>query len=156
MTERYRHTQRGKIHLILLGVALLMVAASLRTNPEAPWVSVLLVAVGAIFVVLAAAFAQLSVVEADDHVRIAFGPLPLASRRLAFADVRDARPGRSALIDGWGVHRIPGRGWTWNLWGMGCVEVDLADGGTLRIGTDDSERLAALLVERAAEHKATS
>ena len=42
--------------------------------------------------------------------------------------------GRSSLIDGWGIHWIPGRGWTYNLWGFGCVVIQQGK-KTTRVGT---------------------
>ena len=38
--------------------------------------------------------------------------------------------------------------WAWNIWGRDCVVVHFRKGGTLRIGTDDAENLAAFLGSR--------
>lgn len=61
--------------------------------------------------------------------------------------MQQIRRARSKLIDGWGVHWLPGRGWTFNLWGRDCVEGNTAR-RRLRIGTDDPEGLANFLTER--------
>ena len=149
MTRRYDHTQYGVIHYALYVLAAFLVATPFARSADEPGVEILMIVMAIVFAVLGAAFARLRVTEERDGVRIAFGPLPLASRRLRFADVRDARPGRSTLLDGIGIHWVPGRGWIWNVRGGECVEVDLVDGRTLRIGTDDAEGLAALLREHA-------
>lgn len=52
----------------------------------------------------------------------------------------------STLSEGWGIHFGP-RGWIWNIWGRGVVELEF-DKGRLRVGTDDSEGLIELLQER--------
>ena len=63
-------------------------------------------------------------------------------------DIEDPEVGRSRLIDGWGIHWVPGRGWTYNLWGFRCVQIKHL-GRTVRIGTDDPgglhEAIAAAL-----------
>ncbi len=48
------------------------------------------------------------------------------------------------MIDGWGIHYILGRGWTYNLWGFGCVKLTLGK-KVIRVGTDDVENLAQFL-----------
>jgi hypothetical protein len=78
-----------------------------------------------------------------------FGPVPLLGKRIPYAQIRGVRAARSKLFDGWGIHWVPGRGWTFNLWGFDCVEVDMQNGKTLRIGTDDVDGLVGHLVARA-------
>jgi hypothetical protein len=104
---------------------------------------------GLVLLVLGAMFSHLTIRDEGDALALRFGPLALVSKRIPYARIRAFRPARSALIDGWGIHWVPGRGWTWNLWGRDCVELEL-DGGRLRVGTDDPEGLAAHLASRAA------
>jgi len=98
-------------------------------------------------------FRTLTVRDGGDALQIRFGPIPLFQRRVPYALIDAVRPGRSTLMDGWGVHWAPGRGWTWNLWGRDCVECSCA-GKTLRIGSDDCAELtrflSGLLAERCA------
>jgi len=54
---------------------------------------------------------------------------------------------RTRFIDGWGIHWIPWRGWTYNLWGFRCVRLKHL-GRTIRIGTDDPEGLRDYLADR--------
>ena len=122
MTRRYDHTQRGVIHFALYALAAILVAMSFTPSADGAMVDVLMYVMAAVFAVLGTAFARLRVTEERDGLRIAFGPLPLASRRLRFADVRDARASRSTLLDGIGIHWVPGRGWIWNIHGFRCVE----------------------------------
>ena len=51
------------------------------------------------------------------------------------------------LLEGWGIHWTPGRGWTYNIWGYDCVKLSL-DRGTIRVGSDDVENLVSFLRER--------
>ena len=88
--------------------------------------------------------AGLPVSDLADHLYVHFGPLALFRKRIAYSQITHVEPGRSSVIDGWGIHYVPGRGWTWNLWGFDCVVLTLGD-RTLRIGTDDVRGLTEFL-----------
>ena len=77
----------------------------------------------------------------------AYGPLPLFRKRIRYADITAVEKSRSNVIDGWGIHYIPGRGWTYNLWGFDCVKLQL-DKKVVRVGSNDAENLAAFLKQR--------
>jgi hypothetical protein len=51
-------------------------------------------------------------------------------------------------VEGWGIHFMPGRGWTYNLWGFGCVKLTLGR-KVIRVGSDDAEDLAAVIRDKA-------
>ena len=95
--------------------------------------------------VLAASFHHLSVMDHGDVLAIRFGPVPLFRRIVRYTDIEKVEVGRTTLLDGWGIHMSIRGGWVWNLWGRDCVVVHFRNGGTLRIGTDDSEKLAGFL-----------
>ena len=109
------------------------------------------VAVGAVIVLLAPAFHHLAVVDAGDWLMIRFGPVPLFRRTVRYADIGSVEIGRTLLLDGWGIHLSIRGGWVWNLWGRTCVVIHFKDGGTLRIGTDDTENLDRFLEGKVAE-----
>ena len=136
----YHHTQRGPLNRVVLLVAGLQLAAAWAVRGQSPAVAWTLALAGLLVAFLGFSFASLTVRDAGDHLRIAFGPLPLLQKRLVYADIRSAQRARSRFIDGWGVHYFPGRGWTWNLWGRDCVELETRR-GKLRIGTDDAAGL---------------
>ncbi len=106
-----------------------------------PW---LLGGVGLLFLLLGAAFQHLRVFDADDRLALRFGPLPLLRGEIRYASITAVDAGRSSIIDGWGIHWIPGRGWTYNLWGFDCVVVRQGS-RTVRVGTDDVSGLLAFL-----------
>ena len=58
-----------------------------------------------------------------DSLSIRFGPLPVLRKTIRYADITGVETGHTKVIDGWGIHYIPGRGWTYNLWGFGCVKL---------------------------------
>jgi len=146
----YQHTQRGYFHLALYalaGVAALF--GLLRPIPIGVKLAVLFAAV--VFALIGASFATLHTRVDRDAFSLGFGPLPWIRRRIPLSTIEDARVAQSSWVDGWGIHWVPGRGWTWNLWGFDCVELRLTD-GFLRVGTDDAEGLAATLQSRLESH----
>jgi len=155
----YEHTQHGKLHWLLWGAAVICLAggvlllvdpnpalADSRVMPLAHWI--LFFGAG-ITVALVFSFSSLTVRDDGDALLLRFGPWPFWKKRIPYASIRDPKPARSKLVDGWGVHWFPGRGWTWNVWTFDCVEMKL-DGKPFRVGTDDKEALAAFLQSRTA------
>jgi hypothetical protein len=142
----YEHTQRAPLCLLLyvVGGIMLVASFSLLNTPVIPWV--MLVA-GLSMVGLAASFHHLTVADEGDRLSIRFGPLPLFQRDVMYKDIVGAEPGRTTILDGWGIHMSMRGGWVWNLWGRDCVVLALRN-GTLRIGTDQPEELAAFVNEQ--------
>ena len=147
MQRDYEHTQHSPLWLVLA----LPIAAGLVTSAVAEDAGLRYAAVGfaALFAWLVASFATLTVRDVGDRLDVRFGPLPLFGTKVRYADVEGVEVARSRLIDGWGIHWVPGRGWTFNLWGFDCVEVTTPK-GIVRIGTDEPEELARFLAHRVA------
>lgn len=124
-------------------------------EPEPPWIAWLLSIVGALMIALSLCFRQLRVRDDGEQLEIAFGPVGLFRSALRYDQILGVTVTRSALIDGWGIHRLPGRGWIWNLWGYDCVALDLRDGTRLRIGSDEAQALADFLAQRTGLSEAT-
>ena len=145
-TPAYSHTQRGWIQWIVAPIGLLQVALGLAVTEPRP-VGWLVMAVGASLIFLALCFSRLSIRERSDRLELVYGPIPLFRRSIPYGQIRSFERARSRLVDGWGIHWVPLRGWTWNLWGRDCVELEMTD-GRLRVGTDDPEGLTAHLAAR--------
>lgn len=133
----------------VLWLTVLVCAAGAYVMRHEGWPAWLLSGFTVLVAVLAFCFVTLTVRDDGDALLVRFGPLPLFRHRVPYARMEGVQVARSKLVDGWGVHWVPGRGWTWNLWGFDCVEID-ASGRTLRIGTDDPRGLAAFLDKRIA------
>ena len=100
---------------------------------------------GALMLLLASCFRDLTVSDEGTELLIAFGPLPLFKRRLQYSEFEKVEQARSTIMDGWGIHMSPSGGWVWNLWGYDCVDVWYREGRKIRIGTDDAVALATFL-----------
>ena len=142
----YQHTQYAPLHYIIAIVAAILLAiAWLAQVPEV--VAYLLYGIAAFSIFLAFSFRSLSVSDKVDRLQISFGPLPIFSKSIPYTQITGVEPGKSNFIDGWGIHYVPGRGWTYNLWGYDCAVLRL-NKKTIRIGTDDVENLVDFLNQK--------
>lgn len=143
----YSHTQTGWLHWIVAGtsVPLCATAYALWGVPMA-WIAPAVAA--AICLLLSLCFRSLTVEDGGEALEVRYGPLPLFQKRIAYDRIVAVQAGRSALVDGLGVHWVPGRGWTYNLWGRTCAELTLEGGRRIRVGTDDPEGLVGFLRSR--------
>lgn len=147
--QLYRHTQRAPLCLLLYAIGILFLVSGwlLRYEPALQWVFPV---VGSLMLTLASVFHHLSVEDEGDRLSVSFGPTPLFRRTVSYADIVSVETGRTTMLDGWGIHFSDRGGWVWNLWGRDCVVLSLSK-GTLRIGTDDGERLAEYVKNRLTE-----
>ena len=144
----YAHTQRGRIHWLLWVVAAILLGVAFFARVEdAPWVRYVLVGAGLLTLLFGFCFQTLTVRDEGKRLGIRFGPVALFKLRISYSDIGRADVARSRWIDGLGIHWLPARGWTWNIWGCDCVDL-LVKGKPLRIGSDDAAGLAAFLGQR--------
>jgi len=145
----YYHTQRGYMHYVLYALLLAMVPLLWATRGEsgATWA---ILAVAALLLACAWTFEYLTVEDRGDALHLHYGPLPLLRKSFLYHLMTHVEPGRTSIIDGWGIHWVIGRGWTYNLWGFDCVVIRLGK-RTVRIGTDDRENLVAFLAGKIRE-----
>ena len=143
----YDHTQYAPLYLLMLApsLVLLFVAMTLAANSEQ---AAALIGVSALVGLVAYSMRRLRVYDAGESLVARFGPIPIFGKRIRYERIEAFAPDRTSLVDGWGIHWVPGRGWTYNLWGYDCVRLELLGGRTVRIGTDDPEGLAAFLRQR--------
>ena len=143
----YHHVQQSPIHFLLyLVTAFMFVFAWQIRDDVAPSIVVLVVA--AVMVFLSLSFQTLTVSDHEGQfLDVRYGPLNLFGTRIAYDDITAVEQGRSSLLDGWGIHFIPFRGWTINLWGFECAKISRGN-KVIRIGTDDSENLVQFLREQ--------
>ncbi len=145
---QYEHTQRSPLYLVVYLTGGIM-AATAWAVPMPTSIALLLVGIAAIMVLLAESFRYLRVRDEGERLAVRYGPIPLFFKRIRYADITDVEPDRTKIIDGWGIHYIVGRGWTFNLWGFDCVKLTLGR-KVIRVGTDDVENLTEFLRSRIA------
>jgi hypothetical protein len=134
----YRHTQIGWVTLVSTLLPLLPLPLLLHLTPDMGVRFALRLAIGALLL-FAALFATLSVRVDMTDVRLRFG-IGLVQRRFAVADIIAFQEVTNRWSYGWGIRWYPG-GTLYNVSGLSAVELCLADGSRVRIGTDDPSTL---------------
>ena len=144
----YDHVQKAPLYLLLLIVSVVLVILPL-VGPAKPPLAVVCILWGAAIVVavLALATRYLRVRDEGDWLAVRYGPVPLLRRRITYARITAVEAGRSSVLDGWGIHYMPGRGWIYNLWGFDCAVIHIGP-KIVRIGSDDVEGLVSFLKHR--------
>lgn len=145
---QYTHTQRGPISFLLLATTAALAVAAYFMRQE--WqVLLILLTAAALFALLALSFHHLRIEDRGESLSVRFGPLPIFGTSIPYSTITHVEPARSSFIDGLGIHYVPARGWTFNLWGADCVLIKTPR-RTIRLGTDDIAGLAAFLRAKAA------
>jgi hypothetical protein len=133
---RYQHTQVSRWILAAAVPAMLVgVALAFRDSLVAGLLVCLMAAL-----VLTSVF-SLTTTVSDQELHVRFG-IGLIRRRIPLTRIVKAVAVRNRWYYGWGMRLTP-RGWLWNVWGLGAVELTYVDGRHFRIGSDEPERLAA-------------
>jgi hypothetical protein len=144
----YEHTQKAPLHWLLYPPALLLLAAAGLNQGQIPVALVLLGGAGLVLA-LAFSFQRLTIRDEGAWLAIRYGPLPVFRTRIAYAEISSVEPGKTSWIDGWGIHWIPGRGYTYNLWGFSCAKLTVR-GRTIRVGSDEPDKLVEFLKSKLA------
>ena len=133
---RYEHRQVGTLVLAVGGLsvlALILLLAFVEAN-------VIGIAVLCCLVPCFALFSTLTVAVTETDVLVKFGP-GLIRRRFPLDAIRDARAVRNEWYYGWGIRMLP-KGLLYNVSGLDAVELEMKDGQTHRIGTDEPAELS--------------
>ena len=147
----YEHTQRGPWRFLGYFLALVMVPVMWSASEE-PMAVLLFGGVMVMTVVLCEGFSRLTIRDDGDQLSVSFGPPPVWQTHVSYRDIESIEPDRSTFLDGWGVHWLPGRGTIYNVWGFDCVRIK-AGKRTLRLGTNDMDRLVAFLTAKRYEYR---
>jgi hypothetical protein len=139
----YEHTQKAPLHWLLYPPGLFLVAGAWLNRGQIPLV-LLMLAVAALLGMLALSFQRLTIRDEGEWLAIRYGPLPVFRTRIPYADISSVEPGQTSWIDGWGIHWIPGRGYTYNLWGFSCARLRVR-GRTVQVGSDEADKLVEFL-----------
>jgi hypothetical protein len=141
--NHYYHQQFGKTLVSILGggvifCLLLMVLLTTQVNVTLLLISALLL-VGAIL------FSSLTVAVDDQHLRWFFGP-GLIRKQVPLDTILDVAVTTTSPGDGWGIHPTR-RGWHYSVSGRRAVAIRLHTGKRFLLGSDEPEKLAAVLLE---------
>ncbi len=139
MMKQYKHTQIGYFLLIVYSIAVLFVGyLNIMTNFN-PF------ALASLIIVLIALgiFTRLTVTVDDQMIKVQFG-LRIIRKAFRLNEIEAYRVVKNPWYYGWGIRFTP-RGWLFNVSGFSAIELQMKNGKTYRIGTDDPDNLAAAL-----------
>ncbi len=136
---RYHHRQLGALTLIIGAVSVFLLAALLYfVEPHPVGIAVLI-----LLVVCFSLFSTLTVEVTETVILVKFGP-GLIRKKFPLNAVRSAQAVRNEWYYGWGIRTLP-KGLLYNVSGLDAVEIEMADGGVHRIGTDEPTELLRVI-----------
>lgn len=150
----YEHTQKAPLHWLLYPPSVVLMVTAWLSRGQVPLALVMLGA-ALLLLMLGFSFQRLTIRDEGAWLAIRYGPLPIFRARIAYADMSSAELGQTSWIDGWGIHWIPGRGFTYNLWGFSCATLCVR-GHTVRVGSDDAAQLVQFLKSKLPAANSTS
>ena len=139
----YNHTQHGPWHYLLFVLTLATLGGAWLARSQ-PAVVNMLWAIAAVFALCGLMFGSLTISDKGEWLALRYGPLPVIRKRIRYDAIAGVEVGRTSILDGWGLHYMPCRGWTYNIWGFACVKFTLGR-KIIRVGTDDAEGLAKVI-----------
>ena len=132
----YRHTQAGWLPIVVSLVPMLAAAYFISVFGPNAWLVIGLAAT--MLVVLL--FGWMTIEIDGSRIRVRYG-VGLLRKSIPLEIVRAAHVVRNKWWYGWGIRLTP-HGWMFNVSGLDAVEIELASGRRVRIGSDEPERLA--------------
>ena len=149
----YEHKQYGPWWWLIIGVAVIQLAAAYLIGIQSQAAGVSLGVLGCLLFLVSLCFRYLMIRDEGEYLSVRFGPIPLFGAKIRYRDIESVEPDRTTVLDGWGLHWVPGRGTTINIWGFDCVKLRVR-GRTIRIGTDDRDNLYRLIKTKMELHRA--
>lgn len=107
---------------------------------------VMLTVVSALLLLMLSSF---TVEVGEGHIEWRFGKLGWPRWQVALSEVDSVEVTTTSFWEGWGIRRTR-TGMLYNASGMQAVRLTLRDGRTLRLGSDEPERLAGFITARLA------
>ncbi len=142
----YTRTQwLGLLWVLLPTINLAVVATLLAKTGTVDWVPVVILLTLTVPVLLF--LGRFSVAVGEGELEWQFGFVGWPRWRLPLTDIASASPTRTNWLDGWGI-RATTTGMLYNATGFGAVRLQLRSGRTLRLGSDEPERLAGFITAR--------
>ena len=142
----YKHRQIGWVIIVVFALALTMIFSF-----EPPiWKSTAGLIVTFIVIFAGFLFSSLKVQEFEDYLKISFGP-GLIWKKFPFRDIDSCYNVRRQWIYGFGIRMIKG-GWLFNVSGTQAVEVMMKNYRIYRIGTNEPEKLLAVIQKKIDEN----
>ena len=144
MPASYRHTQPGWVLVVANSLTLLFLLFLYRQGAAPEWALALLVM---LFLILLVVFSKLTVEIEDGRLRAYLGP-GVRFKNIPLSEIDSVHVVRNAFLLGlgWGI-RWTSHGVLYNVSGTRAVEIQLRNGKTFLLGSDEPEVLYRVLNE---------
>jgi hypothetical protein len=137
----YNHTQIGWILIAFFAPAIIIMAIWAVLYPLIYSIATAVVLLAALVV-----FGALTVKCDLRELTFYFGP-GIIKRRIKYGEIQTAKKVRNHWYYGWGI-RWYGAGWLYNVSGLDAVELRLRNGQSIRIGTDEPDKLHGFITQK--------
>ncbi|MCH2142912.1 MAG: hypothetical protein MK077_07960 [Phycisphaerales bacterium] len=138
----YKHRQVGYLIRIVFIISTLILLTNIFFTRQLapPFVEYLMY--GSILILLMCGwiFGSLTVTVDEDEIKHWFGP-GFWRKTYQMSNVVSAKPVVNKWWWGWGIRLTP-HGWLYNVSGLDAVELELASGKRVRVGTDEPEEFS--------------
>jgi hypothetical protein len=139
MMKQYKHTQIGYFLLVSYSAVVLFLGyLNIKTDFYPLTLATLI-----IMLIVLGIFSRLTVIVDDQMIKIQFG-LRVIRKVFQLKEIEAYGVVKNPWYYGWGIRFTP-RGWLFNVSGFSAIELQMKNGKTYRIGTDDPDNLAAAL-----------
>ncbi|MFZ6733293.1 hypothetical protein ACO0LG_15300 [Undibacterium sp. Ji42W] len=124
----------------LFNIGIHMVAGA----PRAAWAPFIVLLVNLLVLLI---LGNLTIRVDATHLSWRFGWLGWPVWTVALADIRLAEPASTSFLDGWGIRRTR-QGMLYNAHGKQAIRLSMRNGKSIRLGTQDPQRLLSYLTPR--------
>lgn len=139
MKQIYRHTQFSYVRLIILGGLLIYVVATMFSTGHVA----LSILISLILLALLITFVAQTVEVNSEKVKIGLGP-GIHLKTILIDEIIDCCVIRTTWKSMMGFGRPPSNP-TYGISGLDAIELDLRNGSSIRIGTDEPDELARVV-----------
>lgn len=139
MKHLYRHTQFSYVRVVVLGLVLIYVAATMFSSGHMA-LSILL---SLILLALLITFVAQTVEVSSEIVKVGLGP-GIQLKTIPIDEIVDCCVIRTTWKTMMGFGRPPSNP-TYGISGLDAVDLDLRNGSSIRIGTDEPDKLAKVI-----------
>ena len=139
MSKYYERTQMGYVITSLLAIVLFILLYYMVSSGF----NFILIGVFLVIGVCLKIFSSLTVSIDDQTLKISFGS-GIIEKEFYLKEIESSKIVKNRLYYGWGIHITP-KGWLYNVSGFYSVQIKMKSGKRYLIGTDEPEKLKAVI-----------
>lgn len=139
MSKYYERTQMGYVITSLLAIVMFILLYYMVSSGF----NFILIGIFLVIGVCLKIFSSLTVSIDDETLKISFGS-GIIEKEFYLKEIESSKIVKNRLYYGWGIHITP-KGWLYNVSGFYSVQIKMKSGKRYLIGTDEPEKLKAVI-----------